>query len=88
MPRHEPGMLQTMWDCRWSRPTTDLVGTPQQAARWVCVRRPYIRRAITETDCDTCSHWQADVPAAAERERKPRRLRVQRSHRLLIHRDE
>jgi hypothetical protein len=85
MSRKEPDVPQTMWECRWSRPAHDL-GVPDPESLWRCVRPHHTPRAITETDCETCSHWQATAPATLHRERKHRRLRVERSRRFFIQR--
>ena len=52
--------LQTIWDCRWSRPSYRLIGIPDQVQPeklWVCVRTG--RRSVTEEECETCPHWEA-----------------------------
>jgi hypothetical protein len=54
--------LQTIWGCRWSRPTYAVIGTPlHEEALWVCVRKPHDRRVITEEECESCEHWRPDT---------------------------
>ena len=55
--------LQTIWDCRWSRPGYRIHGVEdhlQPESLWVCVRTGD-RRGVTETECADCPYWQ-DVP--------------------------
>jgi hypothetical protein len=52
--------LQTIWDCRWSRPGYRLFGIEDQLQPeklWVCVRTE--RRGVTEEECEHCPHWEA-----------------------------
>jgi hypothetical protein len=52
--------LQTVWDCRWSRPGYRLSGveeTRQPESVWVCVRTGR-RRPVTNEECETCPHWE------------------------------
>ena len=61
---------QTIWDCRWSRPGYGVIGTPlhpHQERLWLCVRRPHAERVISEEECETCSHWQADTDSSRRR---------------------
>ena len=54
--------LQTIWDCRWSRPGFRLhgVGEPHQPeSLWVCTRDGH-RRGVTEEECQRCPHWNFD----------------------------
>jgi hypothetical protein len=58
--------LQTIRDCKWSRPGYRLSGVEDQLqpeTLWVCVRTE--RRGVTEEECRTCPYWEA-VPAAAD----------------------
>jgi hypothetical protein len=52
--------LQTIWDCRFSRPghqlTTALAGRHDEPL-WTCIRDGR-RRAVTEEECEDCPHWQ------------------------------
>jgi len=53
--------LQTIWDCKWSRPGYRLTGVEDQLqpeTLWVCVRGE--RRGVTEEDCEKCPHWEMD----------------------------
>ena len=53
--------LQTIWDCRWSRPGYRLIGIEdhlQPEKLWVCVRAGG-RRSVTEEECENCPFWQA-----------------------------
>jgi len=58
--------LQTIWDCRWSRPGYRLIGVQDQLQPeklWVCVRGD--RHGVTEEECENCPHWEA-VPERRE----------------------
>ena len=60
--------LQTIWDCRWSRPGYRLFGVEdhlQPEKLWVCVRTGE-RRGVTEEECDRCPSWEPlpEPPAA------------------------
>lgn len=60
-------VMQTIWDCRWSRPGYIPNGIPTEEdpfSLWVCVRptATTVRRPVTEEDCATCPHWQAALP--------------------------
>ena len=53
--------LQTIWDCRWSRPGYRVIGVDellQPEKLWVCVRRGE-RVGVTEEECADCPHWEA-----------------------------
>lgn len=53
--------LQTLWDCRWSRPASRLTNTrarPQPAGVWMCIRAGR-RRVVTEPECERCGFWEA-----------------------------
>ena len=61
MPLTSSTTLQTIWDCRWSRPGYRLIGVEdllQPEKLWVCVRGGE-RRGVTEEECEECPHWQA-----------------------------
>ena len=52
--------LQTIWDCRWSRPGYRLIGVDdhlQPEKLWVCVRLGE-RRGVTEEECEECPFWE------------------------------
>ena len=60
--------LQTIWDCKWSRPGYRLIGIEdhlQPEKLWVCLRTGE-RRGVTEEECESCPHWEA-VPLAPTR---------------------
>ena len=62
MARTAVATLQTIWDCRWSRPGFRLTGVKealQPESMWVCVRATP-RRSVSEVECATCPHWQFD----------------------------
>ena len=62
MARTAIATLQTIWDCRWSRPGHRLNGVRedlQPEPTWVCVRDGE-RRGIREDDCATCAFWELD----------------------------
>ncbi len=53
--------LQTIWDCRWSRPGYRLLGVEDQLqpeSVWVCIRTG-VRRGVTEEECAECPHWES-----------------------------
>lgn len=67
MARTATMVLQTIWDCRWSRPgylPNGVADEDHPASRWVCVRpTPHVvRRPVTEEECATCPHWQLAFP--------------------------
>jgi hypothetical protein len=56
--------LQTIWDCRWSRPGYRVFGVQdhlQPERVWVCVRRGE-RRGVCEEECEHCPYWE-ELPA-------------------------
>jgi hypothetical protein len=60
MPYTSVATLQTIWDCRWSRPGYRLIGVEdhlQPEKLWVCIRTGE-RRGVTEEECENCPHWQ------------------------------
>jgi len=66
MPYTSTTTLQTIWDCRWSRPGYRLIGVEdhlQPEKLWVCVRGEH-RRGVTEEECENCPFWAA-LPDAA-----------------------
>jgi hypothetical protein len=69
MPATAVTTLQTIWDCRYSRPGYRLLGIAdhlQPQKLWVCVRRGE-PRGVTEEECEGCPHW-APVPTANDGE--------------------
>jgi hypothetical protein len=64
MARTAVATLQTVWDCRFSRPGFRLFGVGerlQPETLWVCTRNGR-RRSVTEEECERCPHWQMDDP--------------------------
>lgn len=64
MPRTATMVMQTIWDCRWSRPgylPRGVADAEHPPGLWVCVRptETTVRRPVTEEECATCPHWQA-----------------------------
>jgi hypothetical protein len=52
--------VQTVWDCRWSRPGHHITGVSdalQPEATWVCTRDGD-RRAVCGEECARCSRWE------------------------------
>lgn len=52
--------VQTVWDCRWSRPGHQITGLSdalQPEPTWVCVRDGD-RRAVCNAECERCSQWE------------------------------
>ena len=61
MPLSATSAMQTIWDCRWSRPGYRLLGVEehlQPEKLWVCVRLGE-RRGVIEEECERCPFWQA-----------------------------
>jgi hypothetical protein len=57
--------LQTIWDCRWSRPgyrVTGVLDHLQPEKLWICVRGGG-RRGVTEDDCEGCPFWELESAA-------------------------
>jgi hypothetical protein len=53
--------LQTIWDCRFSRPGFRLSNVKEELqpeSVWVCVRTN--RRSVTPAECECCPHWEYD----------------------------
>jgi hypothetical protein len=56
--------LQTIWDCRWSRPGCRVIGVPnslQPEPLWVCTRTGQ-RKAVAESECEMCPFWELEKP--------------------------
>lgn len=56
-------VLQTPWDCRFSRPgyrLTNVHAAQQPESPWVCVRVDGVRRPVTEQECANCKFWEMD----------------------------
>ena len=52
--------LQTIWDCRFSRPghqLTTALASVDSDPLWVCIRDGR-RRPVTEEECEDCPHWE------------------------------
>lgn len=52
--------VQTVWECRWSRPGYRVFGVPEELqpeTPWVCVRTAE-RRPVTEEECEGCPQWE------------------------------
>jgi hypothetical protein len=61
MPSTATATLQTIWDCKFSRPGYRLFGVQdhlQPEKVWVCIRTGD-RRGVTEEECEACPHWVA-----------------------------
>lgn len=59
-------ILQTAWDCRWSRPGHRITGFAEEVqpeSVWVCVRDGD-RRNVSDAECASCSRWKALRTAA------------------------
>lgn len=59
--------VQTVWDCRWSRPGHQITGLSdalQPEPTWVCVREGD-RRAVCNAECEHCSQWEPVALSAA-----------------------
>ena len=55
--------LQTIWDCRWSRPGFRLSGVKeslQPETTWVCIRTGP-RRCVTDAQCEHCAFWELEA---------------------------
>lgn len=56
--------LQTIWDCKWSRPGLRLAGLPpalQPEPLWVCTRTGE-RKPVSERRCEACPFWELEDP--------------------------
>ena len=54
--------LQTIWDCRWSRPgfrLSNVKDSLQPESVWVCIRTGK-RRGVAEAECEHCPHWECE----------------------------
>ena len=67
MPKVAAATLQTLWDCRWSRPPGNHAPGPSEpgagvdgapSGTWVCIR-PGGRRPVTEDECEGCEYWES-----------------------------
>jgi len=59
--------VQTVWDCRWSRPGHQITGLSdalQPEPTWVCVREGE-RRAVCNAECECCPQWEPVALSAA-----------------------
>lgn len=68
MPVAPGAKLQTIWDCRFSRPGYRVIGVAdhlQPEKLWVCVRSGE-RRGVTEEECEECPYWE-DLPIQSSR---------------------
>ena len=65
MPTIAIATLQTIWDCRWSRPARALfaVDDCKTDALWICVRptATVVRRPVTEEECEKCPHGELNA---------------------------
>ena len=62
MSRTAVATLQTIWDCKWSRPGYRVAGVQdhfQPETRWICVRGGD-RRCISEEECAKCPYWEME----------------------------
>jgi hypothetical protein len=69
MARTAIATLQTIWDCRWSRPGYRLFGVGeylQPEKLWVCVRQGQ-RRGVTDEECESCAFWESVTGTVPER---------------------
>ena len=60
MPNTTAATLQTIWDCKWSRPGYRLIGIGdrhQLQKQWVCFRTGP-GRVVTEEECENCPFWE------------------------------
>jgi len=57
--------LQTIWGCRWSRPSyrvTGAGGPLLQQPEWICTRDGE-RAIVAEQRCETCERWEPEPDA-------------------------
>jgi hypothetical protein len=62
MARTAVATLQTVWDCRWSRPGFRLSGVKeslQPESLFVCIGSG-CRQDVTDATCASCWHWELD----------------------------
>jgi hypothetical protein len=57
-------VLQTPWDCRWSRFGRMRSRGPNRPAEglWVCVHGNGAGRPIDVSECETCPYWEYEPP--------------------------
>jgi hypothetical protein len=59
-------VIQTPWDCRWTRiawkRTTACVDEPPDCYAWLCIREPGAPRRVDERDCEDCPYWEMEDP--------------------------
>lgn len=62
MTRTAVATLQTIWDCRWSRPGDRIAVQDQRQPEptWVCVKNGR-REPVTERQCETCERWEQNT---------------------------
>jgi len=68
MARTQAATMQTIWDCRWSRPGYRLFGVGehlQPEKLWVCVRAGQ-RRNVTDEECEHCARWELATAGAPD----------------------
>ena len=60
-------VLQTPWDCKWSRfGRMRRAGADRPAeGLWVCVHGNAAGRPIDASVCETCPHWEYEPPLEA-----------------------
>jgi hypothetical protein len=64
-------VLQTPWDCRWSR--FGRIHASRRAPAeglWVCAYPDGTRRSIVPSECETCSHFEYESPFFVPSERR------------------
>jgi hypothetical protein len=62
MARTAIATLQTVWDCKWSRPGFQMLALAEPRASgtlWFCVRSGR-RKDVTDEQCEKCPHWERD----------------------------
>jgi hypothetical protein len=71
MSKTATAILQTPWDCKWSRfgriPSSR--SSPAEGL-WVCVYPDGTRRPIHPSECETCSHFEYESPFFEPSERR------------------
>jgi hypothetical protein len=71
MSKTATAILQTPWDCKWSR--FGRIHASRRAPAeglWVCVYPDGTRRSINPSECESCSHFEYDSPFVRPSERR------------------
>jgi hypothetical protein len=74
-------ILHTPWDCRWSRFARRTAGDGKRGGMWDCIRTAE-RLPISESDCESCPHYEYRPPTEGLLDVVKARQRVAAKERL------